>query len=284
MDEQLIATFCDVDDFCKEFEAFWYGWSKELGLRCRIRRDRLSLSELMTIAIMFHFSQIRTFKAYYFMIVSEKWRSYFPKIPSYQRVVLLLQDVALPLQAFLMSRNTTPSDEAYMDSTYLEVCHFNRRNRNRVFKVLATTGKTSTCWFYGMKLHIIVNKYGELLSHRITTGAVDDRTPVLGMTKGLSGLLIGDKGYISDDLEFTLANDGIKLVTRVKDNMCFKRVLSDSEKDSLRKRGFIETINDQLKNVLHIAHTRYRSVRAFFVNVLAGLAAYTLKPDKPSLA
>lgn len=284
MEEQLIGTFCDVDDFCKEFESTWRSMLKETGIRMRFRRDTLTLSELMTITIMFHFSQIRTFKSYYFMLVHGRWGSYFPKLPGYQRMVLLSQNVALPLQAFLLSRKTTPSDTAFVDSTCLEVCHIKRRSRNRVFKILATTGKTSTGWFHGMKLHIVVNKFGELLAHRITTGCIDDRAPVMNMTKGLTGILIGDRGYISDELEFALADKGIKLITRTKENMLFERVLSDEEKISLNKRGIVETINDQLKNILHIAHTRYRSTSAFFVNVLSGLCAYTFKPEKPQAA
>lgn len=284
MDEQLFDIFCDVDDFCKEFEASWRSFSKEHGLRKRFRCDVLALSELMTIAIMFHLSHIRTFKAFYFMTLNNSWRRYFPKIPSYQRLVLLVQDTSIPLQAFLMSRKTTSSKIAYVDSTILQVCHVKRRYRNRVFKILATTGKTTTGWFHGMKLHLIVNEYGEIVAHQITTGSIDDRTPVLKMAEGLSGILIGDKGYISDELEFALAEKGLKLITRTKENMSFERVLSDEEKDALKKRGFIETINDQLKNILHIAHTRYRSIRTFFVNVLAGLSAYAFKHPKPSIA
>ena len=99
-----------------------------------------------------------------------------------------------------------------------------------------------------------------------------------------SGLLIADRGYISDDLEFGLAKKGIKLITKVKENMSFERVLTSFEKKCLRARGLIETVNDQLKNIFQIEHTRHRSIRAFFVNVLAGLAAYTFRPAKPKMA
>lgn len=51
----------------------------------------------------------------------------------------------------------------------------------------------------------------------------------------------------------------------------------------LRKRAIIETINDQLKNISQIEHTRHRSIANFLVNVLAGLAAYTHRPMKPSI-
>lgn len=170
MDEQLISTFVDVDDFCKAFETRWRVFLKQHRLRRRMRRQRLALSELMTIAIAFHFSQIRTFKAFYFMTLRGKWHHYFPKMPSYQRLVLLIQDTALPLQAFLSTRRTKECATAYVDSTVIEVCHFKRRYGNRIFKTLATTGKTTTGWFYGMKLHLMVNAHGEILAHCITTG------------------------------------------------------------------------------------------------------------------
>jgi hypothetical protein len=51
----------------------------------------------------------------------------------------------------------------------------------------------------------------------------------------------------------------------------------------LRKRSLIETINDQLKNISHIEHTRHRSVTGFMVNLVAGLVAYSYQPKKPSL-
>ena len=51
----------------------------------------------------------------------------------------------------------------------------------------------------------------------------------------------------------------------------------------LRKRAIIESVNDQLKNISQIEHSRHRSVNNFMVNLLAGLAAYALQPKKPSL-
>lgn len=51
----------------------------------------------------------------------------------------------------------------------------------------------------------------------------------------------------------------------------------------LRKRSLIETVNDQLKNISQIEHTRHRSPQNFLINLLAGIAAYDLQPKKPSL-
>jgi hypothetical protein len=61
------------------------------------------------------------------------------------------------------------------------------------------------------------------------------------------------------------------------------KLLSLVDKLLLRKRALIESVNDQLKNISQIEHTRYRSGANFLVNLLAGLVAYTYQPKKPSL-
>jgi transposase len=151
-----------------------------------------------------------------------------------------------------------------------------------VFAGLAAKGKTSMGWFYGFKLHLVVNELGELLAFYLTPGNVDDRRPVPRLAKKLFGKLFGDKGYISQKLVATLFEQDLQLITPIRKNMK-NRLLSLQDKLLLRKRALIETINDQLKNISQIAHTRHRSARNFLVNLVAGLIAYTHQEKKPSL-
>lgn len=130
------------------------------------------------------------------------------------------------------------------------------------------------------QLHIITNEKGGLLSVKITPGNVDDRNPVLDMVKNLFGKLFGDKGYISENLTENLLKQGIQLVTGIRKNMKNK-LLPLIDKLLLRKRSIIETINDQLKNICQIEHTRHRSVTNFAANLVAGLIAYTHLERKP---
>ena len=51
----------------------------------------------------------------------------------------------------------------------------------------------------------------------------------------------------------------------------------------LRKRAIIESVIDQLKNISQIEHSRHRSAYNYFVNLIAGLIAYTFRDKKPSL-
>ena len=94
--------------------------------------------------------------------------------------------------------------------------------------------------------------------------------------------LFGDKGYISKALTSCLQLDQVQLVTGIKKNMKNKLV-SLSDKLMLRKRALIETVNDQLKNISQIEHTRHRSLWNFLGNVAAGLIAYSFREKKPSL-
>ena len=137
-------------------------------------------------------------------------------------------------------------------------------------------------WFFGFKLHVIVNEKGELLAWKLRQGHVDDRKPVPDLCKHIFGKLFGDKGYISQSLTQTLLRQGIRLFTTLRSNMKHK-VLPLIDRLLLRKRFIIETINDQLKNISQIEHSRHRSPLNFIVNLVAGLIAYQLQPKKPSL-
>ena len=137
-------------------------------------------------------------------------------------------------------------------------------------------------WFFGFKLHLVVNSKGELLAVRLTPGNTDDRKPVPALCEGLFGLLFGDKGYLSQDLAKTLEEQGLALVTTLKKNM--KPVpRTDFEKAILHRRSLVETVIDELKNLCQIEHTRHRSVSNFLVNLMAGVVAYCLSDKKPTL-
>ncbi len=278
----LLEMFCDVDDFCQRFLQSQQGRLLGHGENKPGPKRRPSVSEVMTILILFHQSNYRTFKHFYIEHVMQNLRSEFPHLVSYNRFVEEKATVLLPLCAYLLSRRGATTGISFIDATTLAVCHNRRIPRHRVFDGLAARGKTSMGWFYGFKLHVIVNDQGELLRFYLTPGNVDDRKPVLHMARDLWGKLFGDKGYISQVLFEELFAIGIQLITPLRKNMK-NRLLPLQDKLLARKRSIIETINDQLKNISQIEHTRHRSVTNFLVNLMAGLIAYTWQPKKPSL-
>ncbi len=277
----LLELFVEVDDFYKAFE----GWAAPQQLPDKAKRGpkpSLTASEVMTIVIHFHQQGYRNFKSFYQKHVCKHLFVEFPRLVSYGRFVELMPGVVLVLCAYLQSRFGRCTGIAFVDSTPLAVCHNRRISRHRVFKDLAARGKNTMGWFYGFKLHLIVNDLGELLAVHLTPGNVDDRKPIGGMTEDLFGKLFGDKGYDSQALFETLYERGLELVTTLRKNMKGQLMLL-SDRLLLRKRFIIETITDQLKNISQIEHTRHRSPANFAVNLLAGLIAYTHQPRKPSI-
>ena len=196
----LLELFCHVDDFWQQFRP---GWEQEMlqgAFRQRRRMGQLSVSEVMTITIHFHRSRYRHFKAYYTGYVQEHLRSEFPRLVSYEPFVGLMPGALVPLCACLVNRYGSGAGVSFIDSTSIAVCHNRRIASHRVFAGMARRGKTSMGWFFGFKLHLVVNDRGELLACQLTLGNVDDRTPVPQLTQGLLGRLFGDRGCISRKL------------------------------------------------------------------------------------
>jgi urease gamma subunit len=282
-----MEIFCIADDFCKELE------QNELKLQIdapsavkrRNRPCRMSDSEMITILICFHMGQFRNFKHYYLSYIGQTLREYFPDLLSYNRFIQLEHRVLIPLMLFIrLIGFGSCTGITFVDSTKVAVCHNKRIKRNKVFKDMAELGKSTMGWFYGFKLHLMCNDKGELLNFCLTKGNVDDRDPMVfkQLSKKLFGDLYADKGYISQSLFERLFNDGIHLVTGIKKNMKNK-LMSMRDKILLRKRSVIETINDELKNICQIEHSRHRGKANFLMNLIAGVAAYCFFDKKPAI-
>jgi hypothetical protein len=279
---EIVALFCDIDDFCQTFAPQWQRHLVNEGSRRRWREPRLCVSEVMTIVVNFHQSGYRTFTDYYLRYVTLHLRWAFPQLVSYSRFVELMPEALVPLCAYLQTRKGRSAGVAFIDSTLLAVCHPKRSRRHRVFGGLARWGRNSLGWCYGFKLHLLINDVGELLACRLTVANVDDRVPVPALVAEVQGKVFGDRGYISQALFATLFAQGVQLITKLRKDMKNK-LLPMIDKLLLRKRSVRETVNDQLKNIPQIEHSRHRSVTNFLVNLVAGLIAYTYQPKKPSL-
>ena len=183
----ILDLFCSVDEFWVGFEPWWRQQLLASGSRQRWRRGRLHPSEIMTMAILFQHSHYRTFEAFYTEHVQQHLRSEFPRLVGYSRFVELLPSVLVPLLVYLHTQLGPCTGISFIDSTALAVCHPARISQHRVFTVDAVRGKTSVGWFYGFKLHLVVNDRGELLAFCLTPGNVDDRQPVTGLVRRLVG-------------------------------------------------------------------------------------------------
>jgi hypothetical protein len=277
MIDQLILTFCHIDDFCIIYDKGPQSKSinnkkKKTGLK-----PSLSLSEIMTILIMYQAVRYKDFKTYYVEFIKIYWKHYFPTSSSYNRFVELIDIAMSPLIAFILSNDAKHTNLYFIDVTKLPVCHNLRESRHRVFNGLAAKGKTSNGWFFGFKLHLLTNHIGEIVSINISPGNKDDRSFLTKLCKGR--LVFGDRGYISKDKAKILDKQGLKLITTLKKNM--KKVpRTRFEKAMLAKRSIIETIFDYLKNNLTLWHTRHRSINNAFTHLMAALAQFIISPIK----
>jgi hypothetical protein len=282
----LLELFCAVDDFCEAFEPQWQQQLLTAG-EWRRRTSGLCLSEVITLMIHFHQSRYRHFKSYYQNYVRVYLCQAFPELVSYGRFVELMQRAVVPLAVYLRCRFGRCTGISFVDSTALAVCRNQRIHQHKVFLGLAARGKTSMGWFYGFKLHLVVNEQGELLACQLTpgntAGAPWARKPVPTLAQRLFGKLFGDKGYLSQPLvEALMTEHKVHLITAARRNMQ-DRLLIHADAVLLRKRALVESIYDQLKNISQIEHSRHRSPINFVVNLLAGLIAYSFQEKKPSL-
>lgn len=172
----------------------------------------------------------------------------------------------------------------FIDSTPIKSCKFQRRYSHKTMKQFATVGKSSTGWFYGLKLHLVINGNGEILSFCLTSGNVSDidEKVIEKLTKNIFGKLIGDKGYISQKIFEKLFEKHITIITKIRSNMKNKLVTLE-DKLLLRKRAVIESVNNILKENLQIEHTRHRSPINFLVNLVSGIVAYSFSDSKPTI-
>lgn len=273
--------FYFVDNFCKGFEP-WY--KKRLlsdGSKKRCRMGHLSLSEILTILLAYHQSGMACFK-YFYLGLLQTHKILFPRLVHYARFTKLISQAFPALVCLLKSLLSSSTEYLFIDSTPMAVCHIRREKQHRVFKGYAFKGKTSTGWFFGMKLHLIFNTKGEIVRLAVTSGNINDRAPVRDMVKGLMAKLIGDKGYLSKKLFEDLFQNGVKLITKIKKGM--KNCLMETaDKLMLMKRSFIETIFSSLKSLNTLIHTRHRNPVNAFAHLIAGLINYQLRTDKPSL-
>jgi len=281
-DSKITEIFYLADEFCNNLEQ---SIKKHLLGNKPKRKPRMSCSEVITIMIIFHTGGFRTMKHFYIHYVQKHMTDLFPNTVSYNRFVELMQGATLPMTLFMktccLGKGTGIS---FIDSTPIRVCKNKRIKRNRVFKDIAQVGKSTMGYFFGFKLHIVINDKGELINFMITQGNVDDREPLKNkrFVNALKGKLFADKGYISKELTNLLFIDGLHLITSIRNNM--KNVLMEmKDKIMLRKRSVIETVNDELKNICQVEHSRHRSFTNFITNLISGLIAYSFFPKKPAI-
>lgn len=282
-ENKLIELFICLDDFCITLEE-WKSFQPQFQ-HSVTNQPLMSDSEMLTILVFYQFSGYKCFQYYYQQHVSLSLRSYFPELVSYERFVALIPRLLPGLYVFLKWRTLLSIRTGWyiIDSKPLAVCHNRRIHSHKVFDGQATRGKSSMGWFYGFKVHLIINQQGEIINFIFTPGNVADNNQ--GVLKhlfaGLKGKCFADKGYMTVLFE-EFYQQGFQLITKVRSNMKNKLLLLE-DKLKLRKRAVVESVNDILTSVFDLEHTRHRSAVNAMAHMLAALTAYCFYDGKPSV-
>ena len=275
--------FCVIDDFFVKFEATYWEFLKQSKHCLRIRNAQLTISEICFIAIWYKCSHFNNFKAFFSWLKQDK-SHLFKSLPCYQRVIHLINMHQLALHALHVALMKGQSSQyLWIDSTTLPVCKNQRIQRHKSLAKIASRGKSSMGWFYGCKLHIAMNQFGEVVCSALSNGHVADIKMVEHLVDGLEAKLYGDRGYISQELKSRLEDQGTDLITYHRKNMqCIQ--LSKSDEYHLRQRYKVETLFSLLKGQYNLVTSKARSISGFPSGIYASLCAYQLvHRNKPTI-
>lgn len=271
-----------ADDFCKEFALQQEKDTiEDKNIRHRNKPNHMGNAKIMV----FHSGSFHCFKHYYKEYVCKHLQHLFSDLLSYNRFVEQKKEVLLPLTIFIKKvLQGTCIGLSFVDSTPLRVCCNQRILVHKTFERLAERRKGSMGWFFEFKLHLIINDKGEILNFMFSLGNVDNRAPLKQgkFLKNIKEKLCTDKEYIIQGLFKDLFLNGIQLVTKVKNNMR-NSLMNIADKILLRKRALIETVNDELKNITQIEHSRHCSFSNFITNSLSAITAYCFFKKKPAI-
>ncbi len=280
-ENKLIELFIEVDDLFKAYKEY----KKKQGdpFKTKTREPGLNGSEVCTILVSYNYSGYKCFEYYYRQVILKSYADYFPQAPSYQRFISLIPRATDLIYLWLLYSvaQSKKTGLYFIDSKKLQVCHLKREKSNKVFKDVARKGKTSTGWFFGFKIHLVINNLGEIISFDLTSGNVADNNHELlkKLLISLDGKCVGDKGYLSKLFEFFYEN-GLHLITKPKKNM--KKLPVDNTLNLLiDKRAVVESVFDILGTICDIEHSRHRSAINAAVHIFAALIAYQHLDQKP---
>jgi Transposase DDE domain len=284
----FIEIYVEVDDFCKQNFVLLTKALRHCGLYKKNHPShQLTRAEVTTILVYYPLSPYKHFNVFYTNHRQTDLKRNFPDLVSYDRFGALIPRALVPMMLFLAHRcqRSLRTGIYYIDSTPIETSHPKRAHQHEVFKGFAEWGKTSAGWFFGLKVHLLINHLGQLVSVRITSGSVHDSHPkvLFDLTKQLVGWVFGDKGYLLNAEKKAFVEGSGELHWAAKPRQGMKAAdWPLAAKRYAKKRGIIETVIRQTKSVCDLEHSRHRSATNGFVNLYSALVAYTYYERKPS--
>ena len=262
----LVKSYCIIDDF---FSCVGHRTSNT-G-----RPSVLSVSEMVTICIIGQVYDISCLQRLY-ELVNDCFSKDF-RLPSYKNFVCGMNSVSKSLLLFIntvvSTRNTTKGDVCFVDGTKIEVCKIYREKRHKTMKKLATKSKSTIGWWYGLKLHVICDRNGNILKLRITTATTSEREVLSSFLDELhNSIVVGDAGYVSNELDLKASENHNILLTAKRKNM--KTISTLWQNKCMNMRSRIETVFDVLKERYNLVTSLPRSVNGYLAHYIRCLFGY----------
>jgi hypothetical protein len=256
LEDFIITVFCLIDDLMKDM-------TKNFPLRKRGFRPKLSDSEVLTMEVVGEFLGIDTDTGIH-SYFKNHWLNFFPKIGDrsvFARQAANLWFIKQRLQErFATSLGAFSDDIHIVDDFPMPLCKLIRSSRCKRFKGLAKKGYCASKKevFYGFFSNLMISLKGVITGITTVSANIDERVSIWDLMGKVKGLIIGDKGFIDEDLKIDLYREfGVLLETPYRSNM--KQKHSKKYEYLLRKsRRLIETVISQLTERFNIQKVRAR--------------------------
>jgi hypothetical protein len=260
----LVTTFCILDDLIKCFRF------KRVG-----RKPYLSLSEIVTITLISCVYECGCLKSLY-KLLCDKFSSDF-HLPCYKNFVCLMNNHSGQLSVIIhficCLNNQTEGVITFCDSTKVEVCKIYREHRHQTMKLIASKSKSTTGWFYGLRLHVLCDRYGNLRQIKFTTATTGEREVLDQFLNNLKNcIVVGDAGYVSKDLNQKASQNNNILLTAVRKNM--KTLATIFQGKCLNMRSRIESVFDVLKERFNLITSLPRSINGYLAHYIRSIFGY----------
>jgi hypothetical protein len=245
------------------------------------RKPSLNLSELAIISIIKSEYGIRTNKHLY-KLLRDLFSNEF-NLPTYKNFICLMNKYAFVLYYLVQAILGANKDESHLvkfvDSTPVPVCKNIRIGRHKTMKDIAKISKSTTGWYYGLKLHVVKDYDHKLVYVALTLANVDDRKElkkIFQYFKGSGSLFVTDKGYLSEEMKQLAKESGNYLLTGVKSSPDQKGLASWLDIHLIHNRASIETIFSVLKERLGLVSTIPRSVQGYIAHYINTIFGYLM--------
>lgn len=279
--QRLLQLFCiisDLTDFILANTPQFAIQKNAVG-----RKHNLNIAEAITISLYRYTLPHTTFKDFY-AFMRNYHAAEFPELPDYSNM-LLFQKQLLPFLTRMlgvligMNRAAFKNKKIrlmFVDGSDLPVCTNKRIFTHKVAKKVAARGKGSKGWFYGFRLHLLIDAGGNLLGVTITPGNSDERTQVKKLVGNITdATLVGDTGYLKKILgEELYKSNRVVFITGVKKVM--KKLMTKEQHSLLKARQLVETVIGSLKFRGGMPNSLPRSIPGYQVHFVMTLLAFTI--------